>query len=217
MTIKAQAPRPACFFVPPSSQLCDLSLAKSPSLCENWISAHTYLDKRIALSTFHFVPGFVCVAICYVSLHANCNISQLSQHQRAHIRLFFLWSFNLDKLHANFFCLFNVYELREAKEGKANKNKNTSNSLEILFSKQWSWREEDREPAQSDLHAPSSYYFPLIAFDWEHSLTRESSAIILLMKKRISKRERDKEREEGTYISVRQCESQKHKYIQLGV
>ena len=35
MTIKAQAPRPACFFVPPSSKLCDLSLAKSPSLCEN--------------------------------------------------------------------------------------------------------------------------------------------------------------------------------------
>ena len=80
------------------------------------------------------------VAKSFVSLHANCNISQLSQHQRAHIRLFNLDQlhvrlFNQDQLHANFFCLFNVYELREAKEAKANKNKNTSTSLEILFSK----------------------------------------------------------------------------------
>ena len=30
-------------------------------------------------------------------------------------------------------------------------------------------------------------------------------------------RERKREREKGTYISVRQCESQKHKCIQLGL
>ena len=37
------------------------------------------------------------------------------------------------------------------------------------------------------------------------------------MKKRLSKKDRESEREEGTCISVRQCESQKHKCIQLGL
>jgi hypothetical protein len=38
-----------------------------------------------------------------------------------------------------------------------------------------------------------------------------------MIKKDKQEREREREREEGTYISVRQCESQKHKCIQLGV